>query len=257
MSDSAYDTPSPARKPIFRTPLTLQSALLTGAAILAAGLVLGGYLLGDGLRRAHAADRSVTVRGVAERNVTADRANWQLNWSATAPALAAAQAEADRQAQAVRDFLHAQGVVDKSLPITVDVSRDTDHGKVSFTVSEHLAMETEDVALAQGGAGHQADLVRAGVAIANGSGVTYSFTRLNAIKPAMIADATRGARAAAEQFAHDSGTGVGRIRSATQGYFTVTARDSVSTGDDSGGGDDQSTPLKKVRVVTTVTFELD
>ena len=82
--------------------------------------------------------------------------------------------------------------------------------------------------------------------------MTYSFTKLNAIKPPMVAEATRDARAAAEQFAKDSGTKVGGIKSATQGYFSIEARD--GEGGDSYGVAD--TPFKKVRVVTTVDFYL-
>jgi hypothetical protein len=93
--------------------------------------------------------------------------------------------------------------------------------------------------------------VRQGVRLQEGSGMTYSFTRLNDIKPAMVAAATRDARASAEQFAKDSGTGVGGIKSATQGYFSVEARD----GEPSGYGV-ADTPFKKVRVVTTVEFYL-
>ncbi len=84
--------------------------------------------------------------------------------------------------------------------------------------------------------------------------MVYSFTGLNAIKPKMVAEATRDARNAAEQFAKDSGTGVGGIKSATQGYFSIEARD----GDQGGGGYGVAdSPYKKVRVVTTVDFYLD
>ena len=82
--------------------------------------------------------------------------------------------------------------------------------------------------------------------------MAYTFTKLNTIKPAMIAEATRDARASAEQFAKDSETSVGAIQSATQGYFEVTARD----GDSGGGWGVSDTPFKKVRVVTTVDFYL-
>ena len=78
----------------------------------------------------------------------------------------------------------------------------------------------------------------------------YSFTKLNDIKPQMVAAATKDARAAAEQFAKDSGADVGGIKSATQGYFSIDARD----GEGGEGGSD--TPYKKVRVVTTVDFYL-
>ena len=82
--------------------------------------------------------------------------------------------------------------------------------------------------------------------------MAYTFTKLNAIKPQMVAAATKDARASAEQFAKDSGTSVGTIKSATQGYFEVNARD----GDSGGGWGVSDTPYKKVRVVTTVDFYL-
>lgn len=81
--------------------------------------------------------------------------------------------------------------------------------------------------------------------------MAYSFTDLNRIKPAMVAEATRDARSAAEQFAKDSGTRVGAIRQATQGYFTIEARDG-----EEGGWGVADTPYKKVRVVTTIDFSI-
>ena len=102
------------------------------------------------------------------------------------------------------------------------------------------------------------ELVQTGVVLSSGEeygpgGPTFLFTKLNEIKPAMIAQATRNAREAAEQFAHDSGTGVGGIRAATQGYFSIGARDGDPTSQGGGGGD---SPFQKVRVVTTIEFYL-
>jgi len=82
--------------------------------------------------------------------------------------------------------------------------------------------------------------------------MAYTFTKLNDIKPAMVAEATKDARASAQQFAEDSGSGVGKIRDATQGYFTIEARDG-----ETGGWGMSDSPYKKVRVVTTVSFALD
>jgi uncharacterized protein len=88
----------------------------------------------------------------------------------------------------------------------------------------------------------------------SGSNVSYTFTRLNALKPEMIAEADRNARASAEQFAHDSGARVSGIKTASQGYFSVGARDGEDCDDcGSTGG---STPFQKVRVVTTVDYDL-
>jgi hypothetical protein len=114
-----------------------------------------------------------------------------------------------------------------------------------------MTLRSEDIKRAEAAVRRQFDLVRRGVVLEEGSGMAYTFTRLNDIKPAMVAEATKDARNAAEQFAQDSGTDVGGIKSATQGYFSVGARD----GDEMGGGADS--PYKKVRVVTTVDFYLD
>ena len=84
--------------------------------------------------------------------------------------------------------------------------------------------------------------------------MVYSFTRLNQVKPEMIAESTQDARRGAEQFARDSGSEVGTIRQATQGYFSIGARDGDA---DTGGGGGNDSPLQKVRVVTTIEFYLN
>lgn len=222
---------------------------LASAAIVAAGLVAGGYLLGDGLTRARAADRSVTVRGLAERDVTADLATWTIAYSATASDLATARASVDHDTGAIRDFFRQLGFPAAELqPSGANVSQYTDNGVPRVTVRQRMTLRTHDIARAQAAVRRQFELVNAGVVLEEGSGMTYTFTRLNTIKPEMVAVATRDARAAAEKFAKDSGTGVGGIKNATQGYFEITARDGE------GGGVDS--PEKKVRVVTTVDFYL-
>ncbi|MEX6725120.1 SIMPL domain-containing protein [Parapedomonas caeni] len=217
-------------------------------------MVAGGYLLGDGLVRAREADRSVTVRGLAEREVTADLATWTIAYSATAPDLATAQADVDGDSDAIRAFFRDLGFpADDLQPTGVNVSQFTDNmGATRFTVRQRMTLRSTDIVRAQSAVRRQFELVRRGVVLEEGSGMTYAFTRLNSVKPAMVAAATRDARAAAEQFAKDSGTSVGAIKQATQGYFEVTARD----GDSGGGWGVSDTPYKKVRVVTTVVFYL-
>ena len=105
---------------------------------------------------------------------------------------------------------------------------------------------------AQAAVARQFDLVRRGVVLEDGSGMSFTFTRLNEIKPEMVAEATQDARASANQFAEDSGTAVGGIRNATQGYFSIASRDG-----DAGGYGVADTPYKLVRVVTTIDFYLD
>ena len=231
------------------------NVLLAGAGILALGMVAGGYLLGDGLLRAKQADRSVTVRGLAEKDVTADLATWTIAYSAQADNLAAAQADIDADTKELRGFFTELGFDGDALqPTGANVSQfQNNYGSTTYTIRQRMSLRTQDIKLAQSAVRRQFDLIRRGVVLDEGSGMAYSFTRLNDIKPNMVALATKDARASAEQFAKDSGTGVGGIKSATQGYFSVESRD----GDTGGGWGVSDTPYKKVRVVTTVDFYLN
>lgn len=222
------------------------------AAIMAVGIVAGGYLLGDGLLRAKEAERSVTVRGLAERDVTADLATWTIAYSDTGTDLAAVQAKVRADTRAIEEFFAGLGFAKGALqPTGANVSSYTDEGVTRYTVRQRMALRTDDIDRAQKAVARQFDLVSRGVLLEEGSGMAYTFTKLNDIKPEMVAEATRDARAAAEQFADDSGAAVGAIKDATQGYFTIEARDG-----DSGGWGVSDTPFKKVRVVTTVNFSL-
>lgn len=223
------------------------------AGIIAIGIVLGGYMLGDGLLRAKEAERSVTVRGLAERDVTADLATWTISYSASSTNLAQAQAKVRGDTQSIEAFFKELGFpADALQPTGANVSSYTNDSVTTYTVRQRLALRTNDISRAQRAVARQFDLVGRGVFLEEGSGMSYTFTKLNEIKPEMVAEATKDARASAEQFAQDSGADVGSIRQATQGYFSIEARDG-----DSGGWGVSDSPYKKVRVVTTVDFALD
>jgi hypothetical protein len=250
MHEDSQNEPAPATG-FFQSATT--RLWLSTAAILAVGMIAGGYLLGNGLVRAKDADRSVTVRGLAEKDVTADLATWTIAYSANAGDLATAQASVDRDSAAIQAFFKELGFPAEALePTGVNVSQFTQDGVPTFTVRQRMSLRTNDIDRAQRAVRRQFELVRRGVVLEEGSGMAYTFTKLNGIKPEMVAKATKDARSAAEQFAQDSGTGVGGIKSATQGYFEITARD----GDSGGGWGVSDSPFKKVRVVTTVDFYL-
>jgi hypothetical protein len=232
--------------------------LLAAVLIVTLGVVVAGYLLGDGLRRAKMAERSVTVRGLAERDVTADLATWTISYSEEGPELGPVQSAVDEKSRAVRAFFARAGFKPEELSDTgvgVNSYYDTNRGRQSVTVRQRMQLRTGEVMKARAAFARQAELVRAGIALEEGSGIVYSFTRLNAIKPRMIAEGTHSARQSAEQFAKDSGTGVGGIKSATQGYFSIGARDGDVDGE--GGSSAGASPFQKVRVVTTIDFYLD
>ncbi|MBF6603663.1 MAG: SIMPL domain-containing protein [Sphingorhabdus sp.] len=227
--------------------------ILISAILLTIGMIVGGYLLGNGLLRSKMADRSVTVRGLAERDVTADLATWTIAYSAQSTNLAEAQADIDADTAAIGKFFTELGFeADALRPTGANVSQYSSNGTPQYTIRQRLSLRTNDIEKAQAAVARQFDLVRRGVVLEDGSGMSYSFTKLEEIKPPMVAEATKDARKSAEQFAKDSGTDVGGIKSATQGYFSIDSRDG-----DSGGYGVSDTPYKKVRVVTTVNFYLD
>ncbi len=222
------------------------------AAVLSFGMIVGGYLLGNGLLRAKEAERSVTVRGLAERDVMADLATWTLSYSSTSTDLSAAQAKSQADTRAITGFFAGLGFPANSVqPTGANVSSYTDNGVTRYTVRQRMTLRSNDVERAQKAVAKQFDLIDRGVLLEEGSAISYTFTKLNDIKPEMVAEATKDARASAEQFAKDSGTSVGSIKDATQGYFTIEARDG-----EGGGWGAADTPYKKVRVVTTVDFSL-
>ncbi len=227
---------------------------LIAASILALGIVIGGYLLGDGLKRAKMAERSVTVRGLAERDVTADLATWTIVFTEQGTDLAPVQAAIEEDTRIVRDFFRRAGFKEAEVTgagASVSQFFDANRSETNVTVRQRLQLRTNDVMKARTAFTRQFDLIRSGVALEEGTAMVYSFTKLDDVKPAMIAEATKDARRGAEQFASDSGTQVGGIKSATQGYFSIGARD----GENSGSGSES--PFQKVRVVTTIDFYLD
>lgn len=249
MTHDTTESPS-AASPFWRDPTGQR--WLASAAIMAMGLIVGGFQLGDGLTRMKQAERSVTVRGVAERDVTADLAVWTLSYSSRAHDMASAQAQVDSNAGSIRAFFRGLGFpADALQPAGANVSQSTDNGITTYTVRQRLTLRTTDIPRAEAAVRKQFELVRAGVVLEEGSAMSYRFTGLNKIKPEMVAEATRDARKSAEQFANDSGSSVGTIRDATQGYFEISPRDGES---DTWGVSD--TPYKKVRVVTTVNYFL-
>ena len=238
-----------------------RNSLVIAAAILALGLVLGGWLLGHNIAATRLADRSVTVRGLAERDVVADLATWTIAYTATGNEVVPVQAKIDRDTAAIRAFLKRYGFSDAEVTTAgVSVNQWVDNnpaygpdGRRNVTVRQRLQLRTTKVMNARRAAASVSELVRAGVAIEEGSNIVYSFTRLESVKPTMIAAATRDARRGAEQFAQDSGSDVGGIKHAAQGYFSVGPRDGEGGGERAGA----DTPFQKVRVVTTIDFYLD
>jgi uncharacterized protein len=248
--------------PMFQKLQDSRAVLLSAVAIFAIGLTTSGYALGDGLRRSKMAEhRIVSVRGVSERNVTADLATWTVDFSHQGTDFGSIQQSVDGQARAVRSFFQRAGfrpdeISDSDVSVTREQPRDKEGqpvGPLRLTVKRSIQLRTGNVMRLRAAYSAQSELLREGVEV-SATNASYTFTRLNALKPQMIAEATQNARRSAEEFARDSGTSVGRIKTASQGYFSVGPRDGDECEDCNANG--RSSPFQKVRVVTSVDYEL-
>lgn len=222
--------------------------------LVALGLVGGGALIGQGVVNARAGDRAVTVRGLAERDVVADLAVLPIRFTASGEVLSEVQARIDGDLAIVRQFLKAQGYPDSAVDLgrlEVADTRSREYGTQTgprFILAQTVVVRTNDVERVRTTTRNLNDLVRQGVVLQDFQGPSYIFTKLNDVRPAMIAEATAAARTGAEQFAKDSGAPLGPIKSAGQGSFEILPRD--------GAGDEASSLNKKVRVVTTISYRL-
>jgi hypothetical protein len=231
------------------------SALLLSLAF--AGL---GVFVQRGLQEFRAADRFVTVKGLAERNVQADIAIWPLPIAATANDLVAAQASIDESSAKTIAFLKAQGFGDDEIKIQkTEVTdllaqeyRANEGTNLRYIIRQFIVVQTDKVDTVLKAQGQIGDLFKQGVVInsANQIQPRYVYNGLNGIKPEMIAEATKNARDGAEQFARDSNAVLGGIKNASQGQFQILPADSEFQYDEA------QTPNKKIRVVTTVTYAL-
>lgn len=232
------------------------------AAILATGLALGGLLVGSGVARMRTADRTVSVKGVAEREAKADLAIWPLRLVVSDDDLVRANAALERNVQQVRAFLRSNGLDSAGTQITVQEFRVEDArttggytNTARYIIRQTLVVRSTRVDLVQAASQRVPDLVRNGVVLSSGQeygggGPTFVFTGLNGLKPAMIAEATARAREGAEQFAKDADSHLSGIRTASQGVFEILPRDQAA------GISEESQVVKRVRVVTTVVYGL-
>jgi hypothetical protein len=243
-------------------PLRPTTGVVVAALAVAIGIATGGWLIGRGFTESRAAERFVTVKGVAERDVTTDLALWPIRYTATGNDLAAVQRTIAEDGRRVRAFLEAGGLPATAMAVqgvqVVDLLAQTYRsGPVDsrFIVAETLIVRTTDIARVAALGAKLGDLVAAGVVLAGADGgpiqgPAYLFTRLNDVKPGMIEEATKSARQAAEQFARDSGSEITGIRRASQGLFQILPRDDVP------GASEQSQVNKVVRVVSTIDYAL-
>lgn len=186
--------------------------------------------------------------------VPADKVTWPLVFKELGNNLSDLYEKINANNKAVVAFLKSNGLTDGDIsvnaPEIIDMQAErynTTPPRYRYNVTSVITVNSSQVDLVRKLIGNQGELLRQGIAVTGGEyryNTVYYFTGLNDIKPRMIEEATRNARAAAEKFAKDSDSRLGKIKNASQGQFTITDRD-------------ENTPyIKNVRVVTTVNYFL-
>jgi hypothetical protein len=218
------------------------------------GMTAFALLLGRAAREYKRMDEFVTVKGLSEREMPADLIIWPLTFSVSDDDLGKLQEQMQKARSTVHQFLQEAGFqaaeISNSPPNIKERSDDPVEGRPKsrrFQANATVLLRTTNIAKAKAAMETCDKLVQQGVVLSGGDYMSkpqFLFTGLNQIKPAMIQEANRNARTAAEKFAEDSASRIGAIRHAVQGPFEVNELDS-------------STPDRKiVRVVTTVDFYL-
>lgn len=227
------------------------SSKIVSASIIAVAVIILGFCLKAGIDNMAFRDREVIVRGLAEREVEANLVTWPITYNLAGNDLQTIYSQVSATNRIIIDFLTSNGIsadeISVNPPDTYDAAANryrSDSFNYKYSLSCVVTVTTTKVDKVRELINRQIELLKKGVAFSN-SYINYQFTGLNDIKPEMIAEATKNARAAADRFAQDSESRVGKIKTASQGQFSIDDRDS-------------STPyIKKVRVVSTIVYYLE
>ena len=244
---------------------TNRGIILTGT-VLAVGLIIGAWVLGAQIKATRLSDRYVTVKGLVERTVKSDLAIWPLTYKEAGDDLSLVYAKTDTDKKAILEFLDQNGIktseIELGLVRVVDTQAN-EYGGVRaarrYIIEQQITVRSPRVDQIAAAAQKTIQLVQKGIVLNSnpGQGLTYKFNGLNSIKPDMITEATRNARAAADRFAADSGSKVGSIRQANQGTFSILPANQGSDEGGEGAYAADSSLMKTVRVVTSVQYYLD
>lgn len=227
------------------------------SAIIAVAVVVLGFVLKSGIVAFKDMDRTVVVKGLSEKEVKADKVTWSLKYKELGNDPSAMYDLLARKNKIVTSFLMSSGISETDIsmnpPVIVDRQADNygnDIMNYRYKATSVITVTSKDVDKVRGLMRRQSELMKQGVAIVgeeygDGGSIVYEFTGLTKIKPEMVEEATKNARATAQKFADDSGSRIGKIRSAQQGQFSIEDRDA-------------NTPyIKRIRVVNTLVYSLE
>lgn len=224
---------------------------IIAALVVAVSVCILGFAIKAGIDNFAFRDRVVTVRGLAERTVEADYVTWPITYAVAGNDLSTLYNQMQTNNDIVVDFLTTNGIstdeISVNPPDLYNAAGNVYGGsqaRYQYNLNVTITVATPKVSKVRELLNRQSELLKKGVAAGNNY-INYQFNGLNEIKPDMIAEATKNARVAADQFAADSDSKVGKIKTATQGQFSINDTDS-------------STPqMKNVRVVSTIIYYLE
>ena len=224
------------------------------SAIIALGIIVLGFCIKSGMNDFTNRDRKVTVKGLAEKEVEADKVTWAIQTSEQGNDLPTLYNKINATTDKVKAFLKHNGVKEEEIsvgaPQVSDFEADrynTNKRTYRYNTSSTLTVTSRNVKLMRGIIARQGELLKQGVAVVN-SGYYNSVKNENEsfqdMKPKMMQEAIKNAEKTAEQFAENSNSKLNKILTADQGQFSIDDRD------------DNTPHIKKLRVVTTVTYSL-
>lgn len=224
------------------------------AAIIALGIIALGFCIKAGLNSLAGKDRKVVVKGLAEREVEADKVTWPILSKEIGNDLPELYKSINATVGTIKQFLLDNGIkpteISVNAPVVIDLNADRysdNRQPYRYNVTSIITVTSNNVKLVRSIIARQGELLKKGVAIVDGgyeNPVKYEFVSFKAMKPAMMQEAIENAELTATQFAKNSNSRLDKIMNANQGQFSIENRDS-------------NTPyIKKVRVVTTVTYSL-
>ncbi len=229
------------------------SAAILGIALFL-GLVGAGYIVSSGILELKKMERTVSVKGLSEREVEANVALWPIEYVRAGNDLSALYSALERDRAEIEQFLLHAGFKREEMSLgsseIIDkLSQDYVNSPLQgfrYIGSQTLTLRSESVKLVRESLAKVGELSKRGIILRSnyGNQVQYLYTKLNEIKPVMIEEATHNARQSAQKFAEDSKSQLGKIRHAAQGQFSINNRD-------------ESTPyIKSVRVVSSIEYYL-
>lgn len=227
---------------------------ILAAAIVAIGIIVMGFALRSGIVTFKDMDRKVSVKGLSEREVMADKVTWSLMYKELGNDPSEMYNLLEHKNSKVIAFLKASGIKDENIsvnpPVVTDRQADNYGNEIMnyrYKATSVITVTSNEVEKVRTLLGKQSELMKQGIALVSNeydNNVVYEFTKLNDIKPEMIEEATKNARTTAQKFADDSGSSLGEIRNAQQGQFSIENRDA------------NSPFIKKLRVVNTIEYSL-